>query len=550
MGSSDRLAQDGTRALMGERARGWWLLGALALAAVASALFMKSVFVAPVAGDDRMWYPRMAALDSWSVGDALGELPGWWESRTEDGRVNILTPLERRTAGRLVVDMSVGTGTPTYVVNGVLKMLLALAAALSLPALLKSLRRRRTDGELVRLSGRTIVLCSLVGGVLFAIGSQPPFHQVNGRNGWVNYPTHTYGAVVSILGVTALVLWLTRLYAEGRYRFPIVLVLVLLAVATTLRYELVFPAAPLSLIALLLTPVAPTRLAAAGRRAKWMTGVSYVGVFMTFLVAQRVYLWQVCKDGCYSGVEPRLSTDIAVTFWHNVVSSVPGTTATRVADFVESLGISSNGMYTPTPLSLVLGVSMTLVLLVAWWTTRTATPPTYRDANPPTEDGIARGSDEGKLLALGAVLCLLGALGAAGVMSLSVKAQTTPELGLPYRHTVVTWAGIAWALGMGALALRHRSPRAAVVTWVGVSVAVGLAAACLLPANERSLAADRLDTHATEAAFAALVNGDLSDAANTHRCRLVPQIVEERKSTAKAFDEAFRRYWGQEFCRR
>ena len=83
-----------------------------------------------------------------------------------------------------------------------------------------------------------------------------------------------------------------------------------------------------------------------------------------------------------------------------------------------------------------------------------------------------------------------------------------------------------------------------------LSLAVGVAAACLLPANERSLAADRVDNQATAAAFAALVNGDLSDDANAHRCRLVPRIREERIDAARFFDDAFRRHWGQEFCQR
>ncbi len=527
------------------------LFGALVLGAVASVLFMKPVLLAPVAGDDRLWYPEISALESWSVADELVRLPQWWDNRVGTGRVNILTPLERRTSGRLVVETSVDTATPTFVINGVFKLLLAALAVLMLTALLRSVRCRRRDGALVRLSGRIVVLGTLVGGVLFALGSQPPFHEVNGRNGWVNYPTHTYGAVVSILGVTALVLWLTRLYAEGRFRIPIVLVLVFLAVITNLRYELVFPAAPLALIALLLVPVTATERAAEGRRAKWVTGIAFVGVFMAVLGVLRIYLWEICSDGCYEGVQPSLSTEIAGTFWQNVASSVPGATAPRVAEFVESWGISSDGMYTPTPWSLVVGGGMALVLLAGWWSTRPAASPEPADvADPPVDDGIARGSDEGRLLALTAVLCLLGALGAAGVMSLSVKSQTTPELGLPYRHTVVTWAGIAWALAMGVLALRRRSPRAGVATWVVLSLTVGVTAACLLPANERSLAADRVETQATASAFAALVNGDLSDDANAHRCQLVPRIEEERTEAAQAFDDAFRRHWGKEFCRR
>jgi hypothetical protein len=541
------------------RGRRWGLVGAVVLGAIAAVFFMKPVLLAPVAGDDRVGYPQLSAMESLAVAVDLGQVPHWWEARTHhDGRANVVSIVERRTAGRLVVETSVDTGTPTYVVNGVLKLLLAASAVLTLTALLKSLRCRRRDGALVKLSGQTVVLGTLVGGVLFALGSQPAFHFVYGHNGWVNYPTHTYGAVASILVVTALVLWLTRLYAEGRFRVPIVLVLVFLAVLTNLRYELVFPAGPLSLIALLVVPVTPTQRAAEGRRAKWVTGISFVGVFMTVLVGLRVYLHELCDaGGCYNAVTPHLSWGIARTFWHNVASSVPGTTASRDVDFVEKWGISSDGMYTPTPWSMVVGGCLAVVLLAGWWATRRAASPELDvDVDPPVDDGIARGSDESRLLVLGAGLCVLGALGAAGVMSLSVYSQSSSTPELPYRHTVVTWAGIAWAVGLGALALRRWSPRVGAVAWVTLSLAVGVAAACLLPANQRSLEADRVVNQATTGAFAALVNGDLSDSANAHRCRLVPGILQERnypgggERAAQFFDAAFERHWGQEFCRR
>ena len=65
----------GYRTNVGVRKRGWLLVGALVLGAVVSVLFMKPVFLAPVAGDDRVWYPEMGALESWSVPSELGQLP-------------------------------------------------------------------------------------------------------------------------------------------------------------------------------------------------------------------------------------------------------------------------------------------------------------------------------------------------------------------------------------------------------------------------------------------------------------------------------------------
>ena len=83
------------RASVGVRGSGWVLLGALALGAVASLFFMKSVLAAPVAGDDRLWYPEVAALDSFSVADALEQLAcsGLLEVRLTNGLAFRYNPL-------------------------------------------------------------------------------------------------------------------------------------------------------------------------------------------------------------------------------------------------------------------------------------------------------------------------------------------------------------------------------------------------------------------------------------------------------------------------
>ncbi len=201
------------------------------------------------------------------------------------------------TAARAIVETSVVTDTPISLLLGALKLLLTAASVLTLTALVKSLRWRRRDGALVRLSGGTVLLCTLAGGVLFAVGSQPAFLGRSGLNAWVNYPTNTYGAVVSIFGVVALMLWLTRLYAEGRHRVAIIVTLVLLAIVTNLRYELGFTAVPLAVIALLLVPLTPGDRVAEGRRAKWVTGLAYVGVFLPVFAALRWYLQVICESG-------------------------------------------------------------------------------------------------------------------------------------------------------------------------------------------------------------------------------------------------------------
>jgi hypothetical protein len=541
------------------RLRTWLLCGSLVIGALASVVFMRPTLVAPVAGDDRAFMPTIAA-HPWTLLSELRDLPEVWEQKSQTGRVTILALLERRAAARWVVEAAVRTDTRIALVLGALKLLLTVASVLTLTALVKSLRWRRSDGVLLRASRQTVILCTLAGGVLFALGSQSQFLERNGRNGWVSYPTLTYGAVVSIFGVVALVLWLTRLYAERRYRVLTIVALVLLAVVTNFRYELTFVAVPLSVIALVLVPLTPDDRAADGRRAKWVTGLAYGGVFLLIFVAMRVYLRSQCAEGgCYEGVTLRLSTDIARTFWFNVVSSVPGAGASKASEYVTWSGTSTEGMFAPTPASIIVAGGMALALALCWWSTRPAAPTSPSAASQPQDAEISCGREEAQLLTIGAALCLLGSLGAAAVMSLSkAPQQGITEVGLLYRHTVVSWAGMAWAIVLGVTALGRWRPRTGAAAWLVLTLATAVLAAVLMPANERSLTADRTVNSATTSAFAALVRGDVSSTANAHRCRLVPEIYRERgrepgivgggMRTVQAFDQAFLRYWGRGFC--
>ena len=171
------------------RLRTWLLGGSLVLGAVASVVYMRPTLVAPIAGDDRANFPWIAAYDdSWSPLSDLEDLPELWKQRAHKGRVTVVAALERRTVARGVMATAIRTDTPTARVLGALKLLLTIASVLTLAALVKSLRWRRRDGALIRASRRTVILCTLAGGVLFALGSQSQFLRPNGRNGWVSYP--------------------------------------------------------------------------------------------------------------------------------------------------------------------------------------------------------------------------------------------------------------------------------------------------------------------------------------------------------------------------
>ena len=528
------------------------VLLAVLLTSLVAGILLLPVLVSPIAGDDRWLYPMMGSYPTWTPLDELRLVLEWMDRRLSNGRVNVITLLERRIAARAVMETAVGLDTSLARALGILKALLVVVVVVVMAAFVRTLRWRDDLGALVRASRSSVVLATLGGGLLFALGGQAQMVSYSGRNGWVGYPTSTYGAVVSILGVAALVLWLTRLVAMGRHRLVALGSLVLLGILTNFRYELVFPAVPLAIITLLLFPVTDRESAEQGRRAKWQAAAAYAGSFALVFVPVRLLLRAQCASGaCYDAVEPSLGVTVLRTFWVNVASSVPGTGHGPLREFVAAYGVSTDGLFTPTVFSVLVGLAVGAAFAAVWWA---AAPPRVR---PEASGAVATARAEVRLLLAGALVCLLGALGAAGVMSLSAGAQqSVTEVGHLYRHTVVTWAGLAWALVLvvtaGVAAGRRGGRMRLVGPWLALSVAAGLLAVVLVPANQRALQADRVRMDATEDAFAALVDGDLSREANTRRC-----VVKQRVRASTGGDappilwflrRAFERYWDQPFC--
>ena len=533
------------------------LIGVLVTSVVVGVLLLP-VLTAPVTGDDRWVYPTMGSYPSWTLLDDLRSIPEWWERRVSLGRVNVLTLLERRAAARGVIETAMALQIPLAHALGLLKGLLVGVAVLTMAAFVRTLRWRDGDGALVRASGRSVVLATLGGALLFAAGAQAQAPSLSGRNGWLNYPTSTYGAVVSILGVAALVLWMTRLVAEQRHRLAALGSLVLLGIVTNFRYELVFAAVPLAMIALLLFPVTDREHAEQGRRAKWLAAAAYAGSFTLLLVPLRLLLRASCAEGdCYEGVRPSLGAAVLRTFVVNVASSVPGAGQGPLREFLANWGVSTDRLFTPTPASVLIALAVVAAFAVVWLA---AVPSDRRGEAAPGAGSAGDAADaraEVRLLLAGALVCLLGALGAAGVMSLSAGAhRSVTEVGHLYRHAVVTWAGIAWALALAVTAAvaagqgRGWSRRAG--PWFALAVVTGVLAAVLVPANQRSLQANRVRMEPTEDLYAALARGPTPNESNADRCALVEQVRATVGDRARAIlvntRATYERYWGEVFC--
>jgi len=532
--------------------RGAWILLTLAATGVGTGLAWP-VLAAPVTGDDRWLYLFMGGAKPWSVLQELRSIDDWWTQRVPIGRVNVVTLLERRLAGRAVFDVALTAGVAISTVLGALKWLLMGISALTMGALAKSLRWRDGAGELVALPGRVVGVLTIATGLLLALGAQPQipeyFLGLTGRNGWLSYPTSTYGAIVNIFGVTALMLWLSRIIARPGRHWLTALVLVVAAAigaVTNFRYELTFVAAPLVLVALVLFPVTAQSRARAGRRAKWLVGGAYFAGFAPLFVGLRVYLNHMCEVGkCYTGVEPKLGFDTLRAFWVNFASSVPGTGSRQLAASVESTGVGADGIFVPTWWSVVLGLAVIAVLVMVW---------RIGLSRPEAEDDTTAYA-EARLLAGAALLCLLGALGSSLLMALSKGAGAGQiTVGLPYRHSVVTWMGQASALVFALAAWGRTRTSNGRRSWLAMAVVAGVAAMVLAPANVAAGKADRHLERDTTAVLDEVIVGDTSRAGLDRRCDLARRLPKSAGVSAPtlltAANQAFRARFDQPFCPR
>jgi hypothetical protein len=385
----------------------------------------------------------------------------------------------------------------------------------------------------------------IAGGLAFAAGARP---QLVGFNGWLTYPVSTWTAAFSIFGVVALTLWLARLVAVRGRVFAVVAALVLacVGVVSNYRYELTFPALPLTLLALALVPVSDLENRSAGRRAKWLLGAAYCVGFIPLLIANRLLLRSVCADGgCYTGVTISLGPDMFRSFWINVASSIPGTGRARVLAFLRAESVPTAGTWTPTFWAVVTALALVAIFVLAWRLLR------HRQTEPAEPEETRT---QAVLCLLGASLLIAGALGAAAVMALSERGQAhVSEVGLLFRHSVVTWTGLAFGLVLLVIALGLWRPRLALPSFVALALVMALVVVTRMPADGRIMEANTNHFAPSVEVFHEVVLGEPGEAANQRRCQVL-RDVDRGLSKAyaprvkRAAEKSFQRFWHTPFC--
>ena len=293
-------------------------------------------------------------------------------------------------------------------------------------------------------------------------------------------------------------------------------------------------------------------------------GGAYVAGFVPVLIANRLMLSDVCARGdCYGGVSMSLGPTMFKTFAINVVSSVPGTGGQEIRRLLRSQSVSTDGTWTPTIWSVLAALLLLGTLALAWWGTRPG-PATTGDEEPEADPEAGREAApevdleethaQAVLCAVAAALLTLGGLGAAGIMSLSERAQENmSEIGLLYRHSVTTWFGLAFGLALLVIAVGLWRPRLAVPALAALGVVLALVVTVKAPTDVRIMAANTARMQPTNQVFAEIVKGDEGDAANQRRCRILRDVDREMsvfyaKQVRKTSNHAFERFWDTPFC--
>ena len=531
-----------------ERSLSSKLLFVLALALLGS-IFVFSLYpalFAPISADDRYWAIETPAR----FASYLEVVTGTFEDNAafiEAGRVSTIGRLARRLVHQATFDVSRLTSTSLVTSLAVAKLILLAAAVSSCLAFVRAIRWRSPGGGLVGIgrASTTVAGASLIALLAGGVQTHAQF-----RNAWISYAPHTYLAATIIFGTAAASVVLARRVADRRPgAIPTGVFLgVLFAVLWNWTYELNYLGLPLALFALFVFPLAPSGRDVDQRRGRLIVGGTLASSWVILFAVTRLLLAGVCTgDGCYVGTSLSLGADVFRTVWFNLVSSFPGSSGAVFLKDLEAQG-SAHRWTTGTVGNLwVASVLMGASLLVVWYWAAKRWP-------VPEE----RRSAERSLLLLGAVGSVGVGHGGALIMSLSIQAQEViSRVGLPYRHTVLTWTATALAV-----ALAGRAVHLSASSWLrvaSITVVLGmvvLTSAYTLPRNLVSTQAYSVTPANRSVADIhwEVIAGDLTEGGDERRCLAFERAEASVNSywlTARlqpAADTLFMQLYGEPFC--
>lgn len=533
--------------------RGARIAFAVVLVTVGTVALAWPWLTAPLGADERYQYLAVPAYtdSSWTgvVERIWREIP----QRADTGRITPIGYLMQHLSFLAVFKASTATGTSVVVGHALVKLAMVGLAVAAFWWFLRSVRVRGTE-----LASRHAGVLAGLFAVLLLVGGQT---QVLDRSSWTAYPVLTTGAIAVAFGTVALCLRLAdRLTRSTRWLLAVVPVLLALAVFLNLSYELYYVAVPLTVLVLLVhtPPARPGGASWLQRHSRLVVGGGLAVLFGIGLVWVRRTVAAICAAPdaeCYVGTEASLGGETVVVAWRNLLGAVPLFAGGPVGEFrVERtpwIGAPSVfGGYGWLAAVLVV-VGLVLLLRVG-----------QRGATVGGgSDDVGEGDLARSLRPVLTVVALTGlalAGGSAVIMALSAQApEIVTQLGIPYRSTTVTWAGLCVAgLGLVALLATGRGPRQAVTLPVlavsAVVLVIGIAVWPIMAQAVRSVQSSP-GTATVSAIHRAVLTPVFSERGDAQRCQLLDDLGRTVPGgTAGRLEAgalgAFEDLWDEPFC--
>ena len=528
-------------------------------------IVLAPVLFASIGADDSYWIMQAAAQTKGSVWQGiwiplshvfdLGIQPAGGQYAGQ-ARLAALGFSERNVIGVLAMNLATYFSIPPAVIWAAVKIGLLTLGAFAVVAFLRQLKFRDGHGQIKGIQPASIAFITIAFPLTVALGAKA--QNVASLNGWVHYPTLSYGPFVVHLLVTVLVLKSSALLHRN-YRVwaaPIIIAMAFIALVINLSYELLALSIPLCVMMVLLQPLSAETTFWRRWRSKLTILVSLAGTYTAIFVWIR---WRISQmechltDTCYPGSVPEFN---ARTVLYNFVGAFPG----RTGAFVEHQA-STIGRSFPEPSSLSVGVAAlgAIALLGIWacWNVRRKVRAT--DGDSPEETAMNKPSDDirGLLIVIAAGLVIaLGSAVISGITANAVQQLQTPILS--YRTGVVTWSALALS-GLASVRLlmlvRWRVVRfAALVAFLAVLVG-GIS--LYLPRNIMTAQADRASarTQSIDTLHWEVVLGDPSPEGDARRCESIityrstyKEIVPRVNWTVVSAYAAYDYYHGKPYC--
>jgi hypothetical protein len=496
-------------------------------------VILSPVIATSVGADDSYWILQVAPESDGSFWRVASEPLTHAFDFNGQPRTTALGTAERRVIALAAIHAAVLFSVPPALVWAVVKVSLLVLSVAALALFLSVFRFRGRDGAVRRFSARTRFAVLLVFPLILVVGAKA--ETVGTINGWLFYPSFTYGPFVACLLISSLAIVSARVLQTSlrAWGLPVVLVMVVIGFALNLSYEVHAVTIPVVVLSVLSQPLPRSGSRQADWRGRLIVLAALVGSFTVVFVWVR---WRIAQmacyvdNSCYSGsvidFDPR-------TLLLNVIGALPGRNGELVFANAEAAGRSVDG---PTGLSVglaILAIGLVALLWASWTSRRSEIA------------AVVAPGDERRGLLIVAVIALALGVGGAMITGLSQRAvEALAETSVvAYRTGVLTWTSFAVVVAcllVAALITRIRVLRLLVVI-VTVS-AVAFSVAEYFPRNVVSAQINRAEAGVAfiDTLHREISLGDATRAGDARRCADIDAFLEGREQVSNRFVQSLR----------